>query len=70
MNNFRFKRPVRVTLERFDDMAVSGTRHPFLFDYRLAVDEDGKFLDYEINAYNNCGMTVDLSKGVMGKLGN
>uniref|UniRef100_A0A915DBR0 xanthine dehydrogenase n=1 Tax=Ditylenchus dipsaci TaxID=166011 RepID=A0A915DBR0_9BILA len=62
----KLKKPVRVTLERYDDMAVSGTRHPFLFDYKMAVDEKGNFLDYDIHAYSNCGMTVDLSKGVMG----
>lgn len=31
---YRYRRPMRLTLERFDDMAISGTRHPFLFRYK------------------------------------
>ncbi|KAI1715623.1 molybdopterin-binding domain of aldehyde dehydrogenase domain-containing protein [Ditylenchus destructor] len=61
----KFNRPIRCILERFDDMAISGTRHPFLFNYKMAVDDEGKFLDFDVQCYNNCGFTIDLSKGVM-----
>lgn len=65
--NIRFRRPVRLNLERFDDMALSGTRHPFRFNYRLAVDSvTGRFVDFNVDAYSNCGYEMDLSKGVMG----
>ncbi|KIH48852.1 hypothetical protein ANCDUO_21075, partial [Ancylostoma duodenale] len=30
----KLRRPIRITLERFDDMAITGTRHPFRFIYK------------------------------------
>lgn len=66
----RFNRAVRFWLERFDDMAISGNRHPFRFDYRFALDEKGKFAAMEVNAFSNCGYSLDLSKGVMGNWDN
>ncbi|KAH7730148.1 hypothetical protein AAVH_02640 [Aphelenchoides avenae] len=61
----KYRRPMRLTLERFDDMAISGTRHPFLFRYKLAVDNDGRFLNFDAKVYSNAGHTLDLSKGVL-----
>ncbi|KHJ97695.1 putative xanthine dehydrogenase, molybdopterin binding subunit [Oesophagostomum dentatum] len=62
------KQPVRLTMERFDDMAMSGTRHPFRFNYKVnlsvALDSSGKFLDYDVVAYSNCGYSFDLSVGI------
>ncbi|KHJ83862.1 aldehyde oxidase and xanthine dehydrogenase, a/b hammerhead domain protein [Oesophagostomum dentatum] len=60
----KLRRPVRFSLERFDDMVISGTRHPFRFDYKVALDLSGKFRDYKVSAYSNCGHTLDLSAGV------
>ncbi|CAI5447919.1 unnamed protein product [Caenorhabditis angaria] len=58
-------KPAKIKLERFDDMAITGTRHPFRLDYKVAIDENGKFLDMEFTCNANCGHTVDLSMGVM-----
>ena len=33
----RYKRPVRVILERNEDMVASGGRHPFLGKYRVGI---------------------------------
>ncbi|KAI6175673.1 Ferredoxin [Aphelenchoides bicaudatus] len=61
----KYRQPVSFMLERFDDMAISGTRHPFYFVYKLAVDKDGKFLDINVHCYNNAGCLIELSKGVL-----
>uniref|UniRef100_A0A1I7XZV4 xanthine dehydrogenase n=1 Tax=Steinernema glaseri TaxID=37863 RepID=A0A1I7XZV4_9BILA len=61
----KLRKPVRITMERFDDMAISGTRHPFRFDYKVAVDKMGNLLDYSITALCNSGYTRDLSAGVL-----
>ncbi|KAL3069241.1 hypothetical protein niasHT_034471 [Heterodera trifolii] len=62
----KFKKPIRFWLERFDDMAISGNRHPFRFDYHFALENDcDKIAAMEVNAYSNCGFSLDLSKGVM-----
>lgn len=36
---FRFRQPVSFVVERFDDMVISGTRHPFHFNYKVNVLE-------------------------------
>ncbi|VDL72620.1 unnamed protein product [Nippostrongylus brasiliensis] len=60
----KLRRPVRITMERYDDMAVTGTRHPFRFNYKVALDASGKFRDFCVTAYSNCGHSLDLSLGV------
>ncbi|CAD5228743.1 unnamed protein product [Bursaphelenchus xylophilus] len=61
----KHRRPVKLVLERYDDMAISGTRHPFKFDYKIAVDENMKFQDIQVHAYSNSGHAIELSKGVL-----
>uniref|UniRef100_A0A8R1DVT0 FAD-binding PCMH-type domain-containing protein n=2 Tax=Caenorhabditis japonica TaxID=281687 RepID=A0A8R1DVT0_CAEJA len=61
----KFNKPMKLKLERFDDMAITGTRHPFTLQYKLAVDENGKFIDLDYTAISNSGHTMDLSMGVM-----
>lgn len=63
----KFKRAVRIVLERYDDMCVTGNRHPFLFKYKFAVGDDGKFLAYELKLFNNGGYVAELSPAVMQK---
>ncbi|KAJ1372162.1 hypothetical protein KIN20_034243 [Parelaphostrongylus tenuis] len=63
----KLRKPIRITLERFDDMAISGTRHPFRFHYKVAVDKCGKLEDFTVIAYSNCGHTLDLSQGVLAR---
>lgn len=46
-------------------MAITGTRHPFRFNYKVAVDKSGKLRDFSVIAYSNCGHTLDLSQGVL-----
>ncbi|VDK30144.1 unnamed protein product [Gongylonema pulchrum] len=61
----KLHRPVKITMERFDDMAMSGTRHPFRCDYKCGIDNDGKLRKLEMMFYSNAGHSLDLSIGVM-----
>ncbi|CAJ0935919.1 unnamed protein product, partial [Mesorhabditis belari] len=61
----KLKKPVRLYLERFDDMAITGTRHPFNFNYKVALSEDNHLIDYDVTAYANGGHSLDLSTGVL-----
>ena len=58
-------RPVRLMLDRDEDMAISGWRHPFLGQYKVAFNRSGKVLAADIDLYNNAGWTMDLSFSVM-----
>ncbi|XP_058168635.1 xanthine dehydrogenase-like [Anopheles ziemanni] len=62
---YRLQRPVRCVLDRTDDMASTGTRHPFQVRYRVAVNKDGLLLAGEYKAYSNAGYSRDLSFSVM-----
>ena len=58
------KRPVRCMLNRDEDMATSGQRHPFLARWRVAVNKDGKLQALDVDLFSNAGWTQDLSGAV------
>ena len=58
-------RPVRLMLDRDEDMITSGWRHPFLGRYKVAFSSEGLVQAVEVDLYNNAGHTMDLSFSVM-----
>jgi xanthine dehydrogenase/oxidase len=52
-------------LSREEDMAVSGTRHPFLGKYKVGFTNEGKLISLELDMYNNAGYSADLSLAVL-----
>ena len=58
-------RPVRLWLDRVDDMRFTGKRHPYQADYRLGLDADGRFLSYEVTLIQNAGWSTDLSPAIL-----
>ncbi|GMG24023.1 unnamed protein product [Ambrosiozyma monospora] len=61
----KFKRPVRMSLNRSEDMLISGQRHPFLIKYRASMSKDLKFTGCDITLYANAGWSMDLTRGVV-----
>ncbi|KAE8737385.1 xanthine dehydrogenase 3 [Frankliniella occidentalis] len=61
----KYQRPVRLMLDRDEDMACSGQRHPFLTRYKVAVDDEGRFLAFHMQLYTNGGCSQDLTPAVM-----
>lgn len=59
------KKPVELVLPRFDDIKMTGKRHPYSSDFKIGVTKDGKFLAYEVKHYQNSGATADLSTAVL-----
>ncbi|XP_011496569.1 PREDICTED: xanthine dehydrogenase-like, partial [Ceratosolen solmsi marchali] len=58
-------KPVRCTLDRDEDMLLTGTRHPFLFKYKVGFTGDGIIKVIEIHIYANGGNSLDLSVPAM-----
>ncbi len=58
-------RPVRLVLDRREDLLLTGKRHPYSSDYCLGIDADGRILAYEVTFYQNAGATADLSTSVL-----
>lgn len=59
------RRPVRVWLNRDEDMAWSGKRHPFYSKYRAAFANDGHILGFHVMTYANSGWAFDLSRSIL-----
>ncbi|GAB1868637.1 xanthine dehydrogenase [Camponotus japonicus] len=61
----RLQKPVRCMLDRDEDMLISGTRHPFLFKYKVGFNDAGLIKVMKLHIYNNAGYSYDLSIPVL-----
>ena len=59
------KKPVKYSLNRMEDLRMTGKRHPYSSDFRIGLDKDLKILAYEVNFYQNAGASADLSPAVL-----
>jgi xanthine dehydrogenase/oxidase len=62
---FHTKKPVRLVLERDEDMKWTGKRHSFVGSYKIAADEEGKFMGANMEMFCNAGNLVDTSLSVL-----
>ncbi len=62
---YNLKRPVRIMLDRDEDMLITGTRHPFYFKYKVSCTKEGVITGCDIDIYNNAGYSMDLSFSVL-----
>jgi xanthine dehydrogenase large subunit len=63
----RTKRPARIVYSKDDDMAVTGGRHPFQNDYKVAFTADGTITALKVDFFSDGGAFADLSTSVMGR---
>lgn len=61
-------RPVRLMLDRDEDITLTGGRHPFYMKYKVAFDDDGRIIAYDSELYCNAGYSLDLSAAVNPRL--
>ena len=61
----KVRRPVRCMLNRDDDIATSGQRHPFLTRYKIGVLNSGRILALDADVFCNGGWSQDLSGAVV-----
>lgn len=57
-------RPVKLRLDRDDDMIMTGKRHDFHAAYKAGFDDNGLIKAVEITHAVNCGMSADLSNAI------
>jgi xanthine dehydrogenase large subunit len=58
-------RPVRLRLSRAQDMTMTGKRHGFHTQWRVAFDDDGHLLALDATLTSDGGWSLDLSEPVM-----
>ena len=61
----RLQRPVKLRLDRDDDMMVTGKRHGFEFDYEVGFDEAGLIQGARIEMAAQAGFSADLTGPVV-----
>ncbi|CCX32154.1 Molybdopterin-binding domain of aldehyde dehydrogenase-domain-containing protein [Pyronema domesticum] len=61
----KLRRPIRCMLNRDEDIATSGARHPFLGTWKIGVNNDGKIVAMDVDIFANAGWTQDLSAAVV-----
>jgi xanthine dehydrogenase large subunit len=57
-------RPVKLRLDRDDDMAITGKRHDFGIDYACGFDGEGRILGARFVQKARCGWSLDLSSAI------
>jgi xanthine dehydrogenase large subunit len=57
-------RPAKCTLDRDDDMTMTGKRHDFRVDYSAGFDATGRLAAVDVRFLARCGYSADLSLGV------
>ena len=60
----RTRRPVKLRLDRDDDMILTGKRHDFRIDWYAGFDDDGRIEGITLELASRCGMSPDLSLGI------
>lgn len=58
-------KPVKLTLNRHEDMQMTGKRHPYSADFKIGLKQDGTILAYEVTYYQNAGAAADLSTAIL-----
>jgi xanthine dehydrogenase large subunit len=61
------KRPARIAYNKDDDMRVTGGRHPFQNEWKVAFDDDGVIRGLRVDFFSDGGAYADLSPAVMGR---
>ncbi len=59
------KKPVKYSLDRMEDMRMTGKRHPYSSDFKIGLSADLKIIAYEVTFFQNAGAVADLSPAVL-----
>jgi xanthine dehydrogenase large subunit len=61
----KLKRPVKLRLDRDDDMSITGKRHGFEFGYEVGFDDDGLIHAARVEMSAQAGFSADLTGPVV-----
>jgi xanthine dehydrogenase large subunit len=57
-------KPIKLRLDRDDDIILTGKRHEFYSEYEVGFNDDGVIQGLKVNLSSNCGMSPDLSTAI------
>ena len=62
---YKLNKPVKLVLNRMDDIRMTGKRHPYSSDYKIGLTSEGKILAFESTYFQNAGAFADLSPAIL-----
>ena len=57
-------KPIKLRLDRDDDIIITGKRHDFFSDYEVGFDDNGRIDGIRFILASRCGMSPDLSMAI------
>ena len=61
---YKTKCPVKLRLDRDDDIVITGKRHEFFSDYEVGFNDEGEIKSLKLKLSSKCGMSPDLSLAI------
>ena len=61
------KQPVKLKIDRDDDIIITGKRHDFYSDYEVGFNDKGIIEGVKIKLLSRCGISPDLSGAINGR---
>jgi xanthine dehydrogenase large subunit len=58
---FKLQKPVKLRVNRDDDMMITGKRHDFRTQYEVGFDDEGHILGIDVVLASRCGYSTDFS---------
>ena len=61
---YHLNTPVKLILDRHDDLKMTGKRHPYESHFKIGLDKDLKIRAFEVEFLQNSGAAADLSPAI------
>lgn len=65
VGTYHVRRPLKITLTREESLRVSTKRHPYILDYEVGADQEGKLLYVDAKLLSDAGPYTNLSPRVI-----
>ena len=62
---YKLQKPVKLILNRHEDLRFTGKRHPYSADFKIGINAELKIISYEVKFYQNAGAFADLSTAIL-----
>jgi xanthine dehydrogenase large subunit len=60
----KLNKPVKLKIDRDDDMIITGKRHDFFYKYEVGFNDQGVIKGLKVMLASRCGVSPDLSKSI------
>jgi len=65
LGTHHLRKPVKYSLDRMEDMRMTGKRNPYSSDFKIGLDKELNIIAFESTYHQNAGAAADLSPAVL-----